>query len=371
MLDLAARLAMRGAGHVEPNPMVGAVIVRDGEVIGLGHHRRFGGLHAEREAIADCHRRGNDPRGSTVYVTLEPCRHFGKQPPCTDALIEAGVSHVVYATRDPGSASGGGAEVLQQHGIACERSGDSRLAVGLSDPFVKRIKTGLPWVIAKWAQTIDGRVATRMGQSKWISNERSRRRVHRLRGRVDAVLTGIGTVLADDPMLTARGVRARRIAKRVVVDTDLSLSAESALVRTAADIPTIVACDEALLTTPGERAKREALTSRGVQLAGTRPSHAGVGPREIDLRALLSTLGGDHAIASVLVEAGPRLLGSMFEQDLVDEAVVYIAPMLLGDELAKPAAVGRVAEHLSAARRFALWRVKPLGGDVELTYRRQ
>src|SRR5262245_31119451 len=209
MLDLAARLALLGAGRVEPNPMVGAALVHDGRVIGLGHHHRFGDLHAERAAMINCRKRGNDPRGSTLYVTLEPCRHFGKQPPCTDAIIEAGISRVIYAREDPAEVSGGGAAVLRAHGIPCDLSSLSPFATGISDPFVKRIRTGLPWVTAKWAQTIDGRIATRTGESKWISGELARRRVHRLRGSVDAILTGIGTADTDDQMLTARAVPTR------------------------------------------------------------------------------------------------------------------------------------------------------------------
>jgi diaminohydroxyphosphoribosylaminopyrimidine deaminase/5-amino-6-(5-phosphoribosylamino)uracil reductase len=370
MLDLAVRLALRGAGRVEPNPMVGAAIVRDGVVIGLGHHRVFGGLHAEREALADCRRRGNDPRGATVYVTLEPCMHFGKQPPCTDALIEAGVSRVVYARPDPAEVSGGGAGVLRAAGIHCEECRESPRAIAIAEPFVCRVRQGRPWVVAKWAQTIDGRIATRTGESKWISGERARRRVHRLRARVDAILTGIGTVLADDPMLTARGVLIRRVAKRVVADTDLNLSPASALARTARDVPTIVACDEALLTAEIAAARREALLATGVKIIGVPPAQRGAGASGLDLRALFQVLARDHGVATVLVEAGPGLLGSLFENDLIDEAVVHIAPMLLGDEMAKSVAVGRVAEHLNSARRFDLWRSKNLGGDVELTYRR-
>jgi diaminohydroxyphosphoribosylaminopyrimidine deaminase / 5-amino-6-(5-phosphoribosylamino)uracil reductase len=370
MLDLAARLALMGAGRVEPNPMVGAVLVKEGKVVGLGHHRRFGHLHAEREAIANCRKRGLDPRGSTLYVTLEPCRHFGKQPPCTDAIVEAGIARVIYAREDPGEVSGGGAAILQAKGIPCELSKESPLATGISDPFVKRIKTGLPWVAAKWAQTIDGRIATRTGESKWISGELARRRVHRLRGRVDAVLTGIGTALADDPMLTARDVPIRRTAKRVIADTDLDLPPNSNLARTAHDVPTIVACDAALLTSELVKSRREALTAQGVQLLGIPPTNSATGRTALDLRALLTALGRDHAVATVLVEAGPGLLGALFEHDLIDEAIVYTAPMLLGDDMAKSVAVGRVAEHLSAARRFKLWRAKSLGGDIEVTYRK-
>ena len=171
-LDLAARLALRAAGDVEPNPMVGAVLVRDGRIIGMGHHRKFGGLHAEREALADCRRRAEAPRGATAYVTLEPCCHHGKQPPCTEALIEAGISRVVAARPDPNPISRGGANALQSVGIPCEFTAASPLATAISDPFVRGIMHGLPWVIAKWAQTADGRLVTRPGEPRWISGDR-------------------------------------------------------------------------------------------------------------------------------------------------------------------------------------------------------
>jgi diaminohydroxyphosphoribosylaminopyrimidine deaminase/5-amino-6-(5-phosphoribosylamino)uracil reductase len=371
MLDLAARLALRGVGRVEPNPAVGCVLVKDGQVIGMGHHRRFGGPHAEREALADAKARGHDPRGCHVYVTLEPCATTGKQPPCTEALIEAGVARVTYARRDPHPQKGGGHEVLEAAGIPCEESTESTLAIGVSAPFVKRVKTGMPWVIAKWAQTIDGRVATRTGESKWISGEAARRRVHRLRARVDAVLTGIGTVMADDPMLTARGVPIRRRAMRVVADTDLDLPSESALARTAREVPTLVACDKSLVGADIMRQRQHELEALGVQLVPVPAGQRAGGGGAIDLTSLLRMLHVEHGVSTVMVEAGPGLLGSLIEDDLVDEAVIYIAPMLLGDELAKSVAVGRVAEQLKAARRYALWRVRPVGDDIELIYRRR
>lgn len=367
MLDLAARLALRGAGLVEPNPMVGAVLVRDGRVIGLGHHTRFGALHAEREAIADCRRRGGDPRGATLYCTLEPCKHTGKQPPCVDAIVEAGVGRVVFARRDPCVESGGGGERLREAGIAAELCEESELAVGVSDPFIKRVTTGMPWVIAKWAQTIDGRVATRTGESQWISSPASRRRVHRLRARVDAVLTGSGTVLADDPTLNAREARrVRRVAKRVVLDTDLDVPLESTLVRTAGELPTVLACSKDLITAGITETKRLALERAGVTILGV-PEENGRLHLDLLLRAMSEKLG----VTNVLVEAGPGLLGSLFERDLVDEAVVYVAPMMLGDEHARSVASWRAAESLDAALRLALWRVKRVGNDVELTYRRR
>ncbi len=370
MLDLAARLAWRAAGYVEPNPLVGCVIVRDGAVIGVGHHRKFGGPHAEREAIADCRRRGGDPRGSTVYVTLEPCASRGKQPPCTEALVEAGVARVVYASEDPNPAKSGGAAFLRGRGIACDFCVESEMASGLAAPFIKRITTGLPWVIAKWAQTIDGRIATRTGESKWISNDRSRARVHRLRARVDGILSGIGTIAADDPMLNARGVRrVRRNARRIVADSDLEIRLDAKVVTTAQEQPTTIFCHEELLTAAICAEKVAALRSAGVELIGLAPSP--VGSRGIDLAAGLRELVRRHQIANVMTEAGPAILGSLFEADLIDEAVVYLAPMLLGDELARAAAVGRVAESLHAARRLNLWRVKRLGDDLEISYRRR
>lgn len=368
MLDLAARLALRGAGRAEPNPLVGCVLVRDGGIIGLGHHRRDGGPHAEAHALLDVTRRGFSPAGATAYVTLEPCAADGRQPSCAHALVAARVARVVYARPDPHPKKGGGAAVLRAAGIACEQSDASPLARGVGAPFAKRVTKGLPWVIAKWAQTIDGRVATRTGESKWISGELARARVHRLRGRVDAIVTGIGTVLADDPLLTARGVRPRRTAMRVVADTDLDLPARSQLVRTARDIPTLVACDSTVASSEVFEARRRTLQDSGVLVLGI-PSVGG--SRGIDLRELLQALARAHRVSTVLVEAGPGILGAMLEQDLIDEAVVYVAPMVLGDDLAKAAAAGRVAPSLSHGRIFDLWRVRPLGGDVELTYRKK
>lgn len=364
LLDLAARLALRGEGRVEPNPLVGAVIARGDQILGVGHHMRFGWPHAEAQALHDCARRGHSARGATMYATLEPCNAPGKQPPCVEAIIREGLAEVVYARADPNPAKCGGAAALTAAGIRVRQSHASPLATGLAAPFIKRITTGLPWVIAKWAQTIDGRIATRTGESKWISGERSRARVHRLRGRVDAILTGLGTVLADDPLLTARrDWRPRRLAMRVVADADLEIPLRAQLVQTAWATPTLIACDQDLLTAGIVAEKREALRAADVRFVGV-PTRG----RSIDLHTLLERLA-QLGVATVLVEAGPGLLGSLVDQDLIDEAVVYIAPMILGDDQARAVAVGRVAESLTLAQRFDLWRVKALGGDVELIYR--
>ncbi|MBX3389706.1 MAG: bifunctional diaminohydroxyphosphoribosylaminopyrimidine deaminase/5-amino-6-(5-phosphoribosylamino)uracil reductase RibD [Phycisphaeraceae bacterium] len=369
MLDLAARLGARAEGYVGENPLVGAVIVKDGRVLGLGHHRKFGAAHAEREAIEDCKRRGNDPRGATMYVTLEPCAHMGKQPPCADLLVQEGIAEVVCARKDPNSIAAGGAEKLKAAGIAVRFSDASSAAIALGDPFVKRITTGLPWVIAKWAQTIDGRIATRSGESKWISSDRSRRRVHAIRARVDAVLTGMGTVLADNPMLTARDVRkVRSRALRVAADSDLDIPESSELVKTARQVPVVVACEREIAKSEITREKRERLEAAGVRIVGVGVGAKGTG---IDLRELLKALASQFGVLSVLVEAGPGLIGSMIDGDLIDELRVYVAPLMLGDEMARSAAAGRIAPSLSAAQRFRLVRSKVIENDLEVVYRKR
>lgn len=366
-LDLAARLALRYAGFVEPNPVVGCAVVRNGILVGMGAHQRFGGLHAERQAFARMRESGIDTRGCTLYVTLEPCNGHGKQPPCVQAIIEAGIREVIYAAKDPNPLKAGGAEALEQAGISTRLCEESPLASGLVAPFIKTMKTGLPWVIAKWAQTIDGRVATRTGESKWISSEAARRRVHRLRARVDAIVTGIGTVAADDPMLTARSVRVRRVARRIIVDTDLDISPTSRMVATARQYPTTVVCAGELLGAAITARKCGQLREAGVELIGA--SHCADG-RRLDLREIMRELVTRYVTTNVMVECGPGLMGSFLAADLIDEARVYVAPMMLGDEMAHAVATGRIAESLTAARRFNLASVEAVDGDVELIYRR-
>lgn len=367
-LTLAARLGARGFGLVEPNPMVGCVIVSDdGAVLGVGHHTRFGAAHAEVEAIASCRRRGNDPRDATAYVTLEPCAHHGKTPPCADALIAAGVARVVCARRDPHRDAQGGAERLRAAGVEVVFSGVCEAATRLSDPFVKRIETGLPWVVAKWAQTIDGRIATRHGESQWISGAGSRRWVHLLRGRMDVVLTGVGTVLADDPRLTARDVPVRRIARRVVVDPLLQTPLHSALVRSVDIAPLTIACAEENAT----GAHAEALRAAGVDLVTPpRAPAPGASPR-LDLAWLLRRLASEHDATTVLVEAGARVVGSLIGADLVDEALVFIGPRLLADERALAPAAGLVREAMADAGLWDLDTLRRSGDDAMLRWRRR
>ncbi len=354
-LDLAARNASRGFGQVEPNPMVGAAIVKDDQIIGIGHHTKFGLLHAEREAIANARSRGFDPMGATLYCTLEPCSHFGKQPPCTQAVIEAGIAKVVIARKDPAKASAGGMQILQEAGVEVVVSEMSPNATRLSDPFIHKLETGRPWVIAKWAQTLDGRIATRSGESQWISNAQCRARVHRLRAKVDGIMIGIGTAIADDPMLTARDCRSvRKVAKRIILDTQGRLSQDSKLVQSARQYETIVCT-----------ANPTAFKSSGCEII-----ESPIVNDQLDLHATLMALADRFEITTLLVEAGPLVLGSLVEQDLINEAIVHIAPGILGDDQAKAVAAGRETPRLVDMRRFELIRSKQIENDIELHYRK-
>ncbi|MBN1511829.1 MAG: bifunctional diaminohydroxyphosphoribosylaminopyrimidine deaminase/5-amino-6-(5-phosphoribosylamino)uracil reductase RibD [Phycisphaerae bacterium] len=339
MMARALRLARRGQGRVEPNPMVGCVLVRAGRIVGEGWHRRFGGPHAEVEALR---RAGRRARGATAYVTLEPCCHHGKTPPCTDALLHAGVSRVVAAMVDPNP-------LVRGRGIRRLRNAGVRVDVGLLEdearslnrPFCTRIETGLPYVILKWAQSLDGRIATRTGQSKWISCEASRRRVHQLRARMDAVLIGSGTALADDPMLTARDVPVRRVATRVVLDSRLRLPVSSKLVQTAGQFPTLVFTSRKALTAHGRTAT--CLKSHGVELIACPTGRTG-----IDLRCALRALARRGA-TNVLVEGGSQILGSFWDAGLANETYVFVAPILLGGATAVPALGGTGTSQVSNA----------------------
>lgn len=370
---LAARLALRGVGKVEPNPLVGCVISRDGEVLGMGHHRVLGGPHAEVDALASAARSESNVRGATMHVTLEPCAHRGRTPPCVDAILHAGIAEVVIGSPDPNPVAAGGMLRLQAAGVRVrliEPATSAAVACKqLIAPFALRLQKQRPWVIAKWAQTLDGRVATRTGESKWISGELARDRVHRLRGLVDGVLTGIGTVMADDPMLNARrNVPPRRVATRIVADTDLDIPLDRKLVQSARDIPTMIACERSMACTSYSAKKRAGLDQAGVTIVPI--ADQGIG-RGIDLRELLHVLYTQHRMSTLMVEAGPGLLGSFVEDGLIDEAIVYIAPLVLGDEQARSVAIGRVAERLSSARTFDLIRVRRRGADIEAVYRRK
>lgn len=364
----ALALAGRGQGDVEPNPMVGAVIVRAGVVLGRGWHRRFGGDHAEIEAIGDARRQGRDVRGAEMFVTLEPCAHHGKTPPCSQAVIEAGLARVHIAMRDPfPEVDGRGIAAMEQAGIDVRVGLLEDEARRLNRAFIKRVTTGRPWVIAKWAQTLDGCIATRTGDSRWISGEASRQWVHRLRSRVDVIMTGIGTVMADDCLLTARleRGRVRRRAIRLVMDRDLRLPIGSKLVETAGTWSTRVACLEPSDEQAMER--KQQLEHHGVQVmvAPSMPGPSADHSRsEPDIDSILRMLVAEEQATQVLVEAGPTLLGSMFRAGLIDAVAVFVCPSLLGDREARRAVEGFSIERMADRQQLVIESRQMIGEDI-------
>lgn len=365
-MGLALSLAEQGRGMVEPNPMVGCVLVRGGHELGRGFHGRFGGAHAEVQAIEDAKQRGESADGATAYVTLEPCSHHGKTPPCADALIEAHVARVVVAMIDPHErVAGRGIERLREAGIEVALGVCETQARQLNEPFIKRVMTGLPWVTVKWASTLDGKVATHTGHSKWISSPASRKLVHELRARVDAVMVGVGTVLADDPLLTARDVEIKRIARRVVVDPELRTPPPSnlALGSSAEDPPVTFALCREVYEGPMQRVKDYA--DHGIELMPL-PRRAN---QYLDLEPLLRHLADAHHATHVLVEGGAALIGSMIGQGHVDQVLAFVAPKLLGDERGTSALTGLMRDTIDQATRLELRDVRRIEDDVLLDYR--
>jgi diaminohydroxyphosphoribosylaminopyrimidine deaminase/5-amino-6-(5-phosphoribosylamino)uracil reductase len=314
----ALALAERGVGSVEPNPPVGAVIVdAERRLLGEGWHQQFGGPHAEVFALEQA---GAAARGATLFCTLEPCCHFGKTPPCTQAIIRAGIARVIAAAGDPSPhVAGGGIHELEAAGIQVDVGLLADDAQRLLAPFFKLTATGRPWVHAKWAMTCDGKIASRTGQSKWITGEPARAIVHQLRGRMDAIIVGIGTVLADDPLLTARP-HGPRTATRIVLDHQARLPLASRLVKTVREAPVLcAAADDA----PPERIA--ALRSAGVDVLKL--------PAPADRRAAWDALVqelGRRRLTHVLIEGGSAVLGSAFDSQIVDEWHVFVAPKLVG-----------------------------------------
>lgn len=359
-LERTLELAERGRGRTSPNPVVGAVVAKDGEVLGQGYHHEFGGPHAERIAIDSC---SIDTTGATIYVSLEPCAHEGKTPPCTQAIVDAGISRVVYASDDPTEkASGRGPGVLRDEGIEViaaqgEIASKARL---INQPFRKHAKTGRPHVLFKSAMTLDGKVASATGDSQWISCEESRELAHRFRAQVDAIAVGIGTALSDDPQLTARheDIADDRQPARVIFDSEARLPIDGALVSSARDVPVIVVASRA--------APREALNSleaAGVDLI--------VASGENEAARVVSALNelGSRNIQSLLLEGGPHLAGAFFEAGEVDWLTLFLAPIVLGGKQAKAAVEGSGVEKIADAYRALTMQCDMIGEDMLVTAR--
>jgi diaminohydroxyphosphoribosylaminopyrimidine deaminase / 5-amino-6-(5-phosphoribosylamino)uracil reductase len=351
----ALELAVRGQGLVEPNPMVGCVIAQGAEIIGEGFHKRFGGPHAEIEALRIA---GDRAAGATLYVTLEPCCHQGKTPPCTKAVLAAGVRRVVVAQPDPfPQVQGGGITELRAAGITVDVGVLEAEARRVNAPYLKLVVLERPWVIAKWAMTLDGKIATCSGESRWISGPQSRQLVHAIRGRVDAIMVGRETARQDDPLLTARPT-GPRTALRVVLDTNASLSSESQLVRTARETPVLVA-----VGSTASDADRARLVDAGcdVFLCKGR-THAA------RLDALLAELGR-RRLTNVLIEGGGGLLGGLLDARQIDEVHVFIAPKLFGGEAARSPIAGTGIAAIAEALRLESPEVRQVGDDVYIQAR--
>jgi diaminohydroxyphosphoribosylaminopyrimidine deaminase/5-amino-6-(5-phosphoribosylamino)uracil reductase len=319
---IALTLARRGLGNVEPNPVVGAVIVKNGKVIGRSWHKKFGGPHAEINALADCTKRGGNPKGATMYVTLEPCCHYGKTGPCTDAIIDAKLKKVVVATIDPSKhANGKGIRQLRKAGIIVDIGECKAEARLLNAPFLKFASMSRPWVTLKWAQSIDGKLAWSKPDDKhrWISCEESRIDAHKLRSRVGSILVGINTVLKDDPLLTPRPSRGKK-PLRIVLDNRLRIPLDCQLLKTASDVPLLIVTQAATLRAKPKKAKQ--IVGRGAEIVGCPASSS-------NLSFLLEELS-KRGVQHLLVEGGPTVIGSFLKENLADEIVVYIAPKVLG-----------------------------------------
>jgi diaminohydroxyphosphoribosylaminopyrimidine deaminase/5-amino-6-(5-phosphoribosylamino)uracil reductase len=358
-LRRALELAERGRGRVSPNPLVGAVVVRDGAVVGEGFHAELGGLHAERAALGDCWERKDDPAGATMYVTLEPCAHQGRQPPCVEAILEAGIGRVVIASEDPSEkAAGRGPGILRDGGIdvAFAAGAEAASARLLNQAFRKHARTGLPLVTLKLAMSLDGRTATAPGDSPWISCELSRALVHRWRAESDAIAAGIGTVLADDPLLTARVPDARQ-PLRVVFDSQARLPLDSQLLATLDQSPVVV-----VASPDADPARAGALRDAGAEIL------LASGATRVDRIASALADLGRREITSLFLEGGRTLAGAFLAADQLDESRTFVAPVLLGPDAVPPR--GGQDPLAEAARRVALASsTQRVGEDVLVTAR--
>jgi len=351
-MALAIDLARKGCGWVSPNPMVGAVIVKEGRIIGRGYHERYGSLHAERNALANCE---DSPQGATLYVTLEPCCHHGKTPPCTDAILESGIRRVVIGSPDPNPlVCGKGVDILRSQGVeVCEGVLQDECDV-LNKVFFHFIQTKTPYVVMKYAMTMDGKLATSSGLSRWITGEAARKRVHEDRHRYSAIMVGVGTVMADNPQLTCR-LPDHKNPIRIICDTQLQTPLTATLVTTAKETPTLLATcctDEEKLTPYIQQGCKVLTLTRGED-------------GHLDLRELMTRLG-ERKIDSILLEGGAALNWSALQSGIVHQVQAYLAPKLFGGMGAKSPVGGIGVHHPDDAFRLSPPVISRLGDDILL-----
>ena len=362
----AIELAKKGSGHVNPNPLVGAVIVRDGEIIGEGYHECYGQLHAERNAIANAKKRGNSLEGSTIYVTLEPCCHYGKTPPCTEAIIEEKIARVVVGSDDPNPlVSGKGFQMLREKGIEVIPHFLKEECDAMNHVFFHYIRTGTPYVAMKYAMTMDGKIACYTGDSKWVTGEESRAHVQTLRNHYKGIMAGIGTVLADDPMLNCR-IEGGRDPIRIIADSHLRIPMDSQLVRTAGQQPLIVAC-----LPDADEEKAAQLQEKGVEvlrIPGVTTADITEEQKEvISLPVLMKELGA-RKIDGILLEGGGQLNESALQAGIVDRIYCYIAPKIFGGAQAKTPVAGQGLTRAADAWQFNRIGMQEFGQDILLEY---
>lgn len=345
----AIELAKKGEGFTSPNPMVGAVIVKDGCIIGEGYHERYGGLHAERNALASV---TESPKGAVIYVTLEPCCHYGKQPPCVDAILEAGIARVVTGSDDPNPlVAGKGFKRLIEHGVEVTTHVEKEACDALNPVFFHYIQTGIPYVAMKYAMTMDGKIAAYTGQSKWITGEEARAFVQKLRHRYTGIMAGAGTVLADDPRLTCRIPGARQPV-RIICDTRLRIPSDANVVETAKEIPTILA------TCQADPDRIRPFEEKGCQVL-TLPEEDG----HVDLRTLMRELG-KRQIDSILLEGGGTLNWSALKSGIVQKVYCFTAPKLFGGIDARTPVEGRGVASPGEAFSLTHLKVTQVGEDL-------
>lgn len=352
----AIELAKMGRGRTNPNPMVGAVIVKNDKIIGEGFHEYYGGLHAERNAIKNC---TENPNGADIYVTLEPCCHYGKTPPCSEAVIESGIKRVFIGSNDPNpKVSGGGIKQLKENGIEVVTNVLKDECDSINEIFFHYITNNTPFVIAKYASTADGKIATKTGDSKWISNDESRLIVHKIRNAVSAILVGIDTVISDNPMLNCR-IENGTNPVRIICDSSLRIPINCNIVNTADEIPTIIAYSQE----NGEISdKKASLSEKGIEFIYV-PDKNG----KVDLKELIKKLG-KRKIDSVLIEGGSELLASALFSGIVNKLEVFIAPKIFGGSNAKTSVGGDGIQNAADSLKLKLNNVTELCGDVLLEY---
>ncbi len=359
----AIELARKGIGGVNPNPLVGAVIVKDDRILAEGYHERYGQLHAERNAIAAAKEAGVDIQGSTIYVTLEPCAHHGKQPPCTQAILDEGIARVVVGSDDPNPlVSGRGYEILRDHGVEVVTHFLKEECDALNPVFFHYIRKSTPYIAMKYAMTMDGKIACKTGDSKWVTGEAARAHVQELRKQYTGIMVGIGTVLADDPMLNCR-IEGERDPIRIIADSRLRIPLDSKLVKTAGDQPVILACLEEEAGRQEE--KCQALTRAGVDLLPL-PEEDG----HIAVSELLRELG-QRKIDGILLEGGGTLNESMLRAGAVNRVYCYIAPKIFGGRDARTPVEGIGLEKAGDAWMFERKEVRTIGDDVLICYEKK